>query len=60
MKLPGKGWLEFSVDDDKLEITAYFLPKGVWGRIYWYALKPFHTLIYADLGKSICKAALNL
>jgi len=60
MKLPGKGWLEFSVDEEKLEITAYFLPKGVWGRIYWYTLKPFHTLIYANLGKSILKTARNL
>jgi hypothetical protein len=60
MKLPGKGWFEFSVNDDKLEITAYFLPKGVWGRIYWFSLKPFHTLIYGDLGKSILKAAKTL
>jgi uncharacterized protein YbjT (DUF2867 family) len=60
MKLPGKGWFELSVDNKRLEITAYFLPKGVWGRIYWYSLKPFHALIYGDLGKSILKAAKNL
>jgi len=60
MKLPGKGWLEFSVARDKLEITAHFLPKGLWGRIYWYMLKPFHTLIYTDLGTSILKTARTL
>ncbi|MFC2164625.1 SDR family oxidoreductase [Acidobacteriota bacterium] len=60
MKLPGKGWFEFSVAENRLEITAYFLPKGVLGRIYWYTLKPFHALIYANLGKSILKTARNL
>jgi len=60
MKLPGKGWFEFSVDKDRLKITAYFLPKGVWGRIYWYSLKPFHILIYSNLGKNIIKTARKL
>jgi uncharacterized protein YbjT (DUF2867 family) len=60
MKLPGKGWFEFSVDEGNLEITAYFLPKGVLGRLYWYLLRPFHAMIYTDLGKSILKTARKL
>jgi uncharacterized protein YbjT (DUF2867 family) len=60
MKLPGKGWLEFSVSQDELVITAHFLPKGLLGRLYWYMLKPFHTLIYTDLGTSILKTARTL
>jgi uncharacterized protein YbjT (DUF2867 family) len=60
MKLPGKGWLEFSVDDNALVQTVYFFPKGLWGRLYWYLTKPFHTLIFSDLAKGIIKRAKAL
>ncbi len=60
MKLPGKGWFEFFIDKNRLEITGYFLPKGIWGRIYWYSLKPFHILLYSNLGKNIIKTSRNL
>ena len=26
-----------------------FLPKGLWGLIYWYALLPFHAWIYKGI-----------
>jgi hypothetical protein len=60
MKLPGKGWLEFSVDDNALVQTVYFFPKGLWGRLYWYLTKPFHTFIFSDLAKEIIKLAKAL
>ena len=57
MKLPGKTWLEFSVEDTALVQAVYFLPQGLWGRLYWYLTKPFHTLIFSDLAKEIIKRA---
>jgi uncharacterized protein YbjT (DUF2867 family) len=46
MKLPGEAWLEFKMDGDVLRQTATFRPKGLWGRIYWYAVLPFHGLVF--------------
>jgi uncharacterized protein YbjT (DUF2867 family) len=55
--LPGKGWLEFDIEDHKLVQTAYFYPYGIWGRIYWYIFMPFHGIIFRDLAKHIIKVA---
>jgi uncharacterized protein YbjT (DUF2867 family) len=60
MKLPGKAWLEFSVDGTALVQTVYFFPKGLWGRLYWYLTKPFHIPILPDLAKGIIKRAKAL
>ncbi len=46
MKLPGEAWLEFKVVENKLVQTATFRPLGLSGRIYWYAVLPFHGFIF--------------
>ena len=46
MKLPGEAWLEFKMIGDALQQTATFRPKGLWGRLYWYAVLPFHGLVF--------------
>ena len=46
MKLPGEAWLEFKIRDSSLEQTATFRPKGLFGRIYWYTVLPFHGFIF--------------
>lgn len=47
MKLPGEAWLEFSIDHKNvLTQTATFRPLGLLGRLYWYAVLPFHGLIF--------------
>jgi uncharacterized protein YbjT (DUF2867 family) len=53
MKLPGEAWLEFKIRNGTLYQTATFRPLGVWGRIYWYALLPFHAIIFNGLLKKI-------
>ena len=57
MKLPGKAWLEFRVDDEghsrRLSVAPYFLPRGLAGRLYWFALVPFHQFIFSDLIEQI-------
>lgn len=47
MKLPGEAWLEFIIDKNDILIqTATFRPLGLLGRLYWYAVLPFHGLIF--------------
>lgn len=49
MKLPGEAWLEFKVKDNELYQTATFRPRGLFGRLYWYSVLPFHELIFKGL-----------
>jgi len=46
MKLPGEAWLEFKIEDGILKQTATFRPRGIAGRLYWYAVLPFHGFIF--------------
>ena len=57
MKLPGTAWLEFKVDDEKLIQSAYFYPRGVFGRLYWYILVPIHYFVFTNMIRSIIKKA---
>ena len=53
MRLPGAGWLEFIVRADRLDVTAYFNPRGPGGYLYWYLMYPAHLLIFRRLARSI-------
>jgi len=57
MKLPGRAWLEFDIQPDKIVQTAHFLPRGVWGRVYWYSVSPLHNLVFGNLIKRIVAEA---
>lgn len=46
MRLPGEAWLEFKIVKDKLYQRAVFRPKGLWGRLYWYMVLPFHAFVF--------------
>jgi len=46
MKLPGEAWLEFKIESDVLYQTATFRPRGLLGRLYWYAVFPFHGIVF--------------
>lgn len=55
MKIPGEAWLEFRIDAGNMLIqTATFRPTGIFGRIYWFVLVPFHSFIFAGLIKKLC------
>ncbi len=60
MKLPGEAWLEFRImkrhNKMQLRQTATFRPKGLWGRLYWYSVLPFHGFIFRGMIKNISKA----
>ncbi|MCP4604704.1 MAG: SDR family oxidoreductase [Proteobacteria bacterium] len=57
MKLPGKAWLEFNIQEEegkrRLSTTAFFYTKSLFGKIYWYILLPFHNFIFNDLIEQI-------
>ncbi|MCZ4318887.1 SDR family oxidoreductase [Aequorivita viscosa] len=54
MKLPGEAWLEFCINDkNQLVQTATFRPKGIWGRLYWYLMFPFHYFIFDGMIKRL-------
>jgi uncharacterized protein YbjT (DUF2867 family) len=57
MKVPGKAWLEFSIEGSQLAVTAHYYPKGLYGRLYWFLTKPLHKLIFPDITKGIIKKA---
>jgi uncharacterized protein YbjT (DUF2867 family) len=58
MKLPGEAWLEFKIKNDTLYQTATFRPKGIAGRMYWYALVPFHWFIFNGMISKLAKKNL--
>ncbi len=53
MKLPGEAWLELRIDGKILTLTATFRPLGLLGRLYWYAVLPFHSYIFKGMLKKI-------
>ena len=57
MKLPGEAWLEFRILNDQLIQTATFRPKGLLGRLYWFAVLPFHALIFQGLLNKITQTS---
>lgn len=59
MKLPGDAWLEFNLNQNTLTQTATFRPRGVWGRIYWFMLVPFHHLIFQGMLKKIARSPID-
>ena len=56
MRLPGDAWLEFRIKGEELVQTATFRPRGIWGRLYWYAVYPFHGFIFSGMIDRITEA----
>ncbi len=57
MKLPGEAWLEFKIDKNNiLKQTATFRPLGLLGRLYWYAVLPFHGFIFKGMINKIAES----
>ena len=63
MKVPGDAWLEFSLetDDDgceRLRQTATLRPQGLLGRLYWYAVTPFHWMLFPRMARKLAAQGL--
>lgn len=59
MKLPGKAWLEFDIQNDQLVQTAHFIPNGLLGRLYWLSLIPIHYFVFKNLSSSLVERKRN-
>ena len=61
MRLPGKAWLTWKVTEtasgSHIVQEATFRPRGLMGRLYWYAVLPFHHFIFPTMLKRIISSA---
>lgn len=60
MKLPGEAWLEFRInqEDGSTEVRqiARFLPHGLLGLLYWWAVSPLHEFVFNGMLRGIAAA----
>lgn len=61
MKLPGRAWLEFEVEQtehgSRIRQSAVFDPVGLTGLAYWYAIYPLHEFVFGGMLNGIANAA---
>ena len=65
MILPGKAWLEFTIEDveidgkkmRKISQDATFSPRGLGGQLYWFAVSPFHVLIFPRMLANLVRSS---
>jgi hypothetical protein len=65
MKAPGGAWLELRVEttpEGGVEYVqrAVFVPRGIGGQLYWWAIKPFHGIIFGGMRRNISRRAERL
>ena len=68
MRLPGEASLEWHIEPlpsstgrpiCRVRQTATFVPRGLWGRAYWYSVVPFHRMVFPDLLDGIARDAAD-
>jgi uncharacterized protein YbjT (DUF2867 family) len=62
MRLPGLAWLELGIEDGEPHRTTYvqralFAPRGLLGHVYWWAVAPFHGIVFGGMARNIATAA---
>ena len=61
MRVPGRAWLQYEIepaeDGCRLVQTAFFEPRGLSGRLYWYLLLPVHLLIFRGTIRELARRA---
>lgn len=67
MRLPGLAWLELSVSEEPPAVTgrprsryrqrALFYPRGLAGHAYWWAVSPFHSIVFEGMIRNIAAEA---
>jgi hypothetical protein len=65
MILPGKAWLEFKIEEvevagekmRKISQDATYSPRGLGGHLYWFAVSPFHVLIFPMMLTNLVRSA---
>ena len=66
MRLPGLAWLELGVERDSTAggrprstyvQRALFHPRGLLGHAYWWAVAPFHGIVFGGMARNIAATA---
>lgn len=62
MKLPGLALLDFHVEPighehARLTQTAWFVPRGLLGILYWWAVTPLHSFVFSGMLEGVASAA---
>ena len=62
MRLPGLAWLELGVEPAGDAGSTYvqralFHPRGLLGHAYWWAVAPFHGIVFGGMARNIAAAA---
>ena len=61
MRVPGRAWLEMSVGPaaagSRYRQRAVFQPRGLAGHAYWWAVAPFHGLVFGGMQRNVKAAA---
>ncbi|MEU9350371.1 SDR family oxidoreductase [Streptomyces griseoloalbus] len=62
MRLPGLAWLEMYAETDGAGRTRYrqralFHPHGLLGHLYWWAVSPFHAVVFGGMARNIARTA---
>jgi uncharacterized protein YbjT (DUF2867 family) len=61
MKLPGDAWLEFRLEPGPdgggimLHQRALFVPRGLAGHLYWWAVWPFHGIVFGSMLRNLIR-----
>lgn len=67
MRLPGEASLEWHIEAEqgshesscRVRQIATFVPRGLWGRTYWYSVMPFHQFVFPALLDGIAADAVE-
>jgi uncharacterized protein YbjT (DUF2867 family) len=61
MRVPGQAWLEWDIQEGEMGFdliqTAWFRPRGVVGRLYWYGMLIPHRIVFPRMAHRIAAAA---
>jgi uncharacterized protein YbjT (DUF2867 family) len=62
MRVPGRAWLDLGIehsdqDGTRFHQRAVFAPRGLVGRAYWWAVYPFHRLVFGGMQRNIARHA---
>ena len=65
MRLPGLAWLELAVRQESdgtstLRQVATFHPHGLAGQLYWWAVSPFHGIVFGGMQRGMRAEAERL
>jgi len=70
MRLPGLAWLELGIEEAARRAgqgssttyvqRAVFHPRGLLGHLYWWAVAPFHGVVFGGMARNIGRAAEQL